>query len=267
MPPLAHALRFAFHYHELETMINSILIDDEQDGIEELQESIAKYCHEINILGAFTNPTEGLHAIRKLNPDLLFLDVQMPGMSGFELLERLSPVNFEVIFVSAFDRYAIKAIRFSALDYLLKPIDIDELMRAVARVKDRKERNSYSIQSALHNNERLRSGVIEQLAVPSADGIEFFEVKDIIFCKADGCYTTIYLKGKQPKIVTRVLKDFEDFLSESGFSRVHNSFLINLRHVKRYVRGEGGYVIMTDDHQVDISRRRKDEFLSMLNRL
>lgn len=247
-------------------MIKAILIDDERDGLEDLQESIDKYCKEISVLGAYTNPTEALNAIVRLSPDLVFLDVQMPGMSGFELLERLAPVSFQVIFVSAFDRYAIKAIRFSALDYLLKPVDVDELMRAVARAKERKPENTFSIQSALHNASS-RPGHIGQVAVPSAEGIDFFQTKDIIYCKADGCYTTIYLTGKQAKLVTRVLKDFEDFLSESGFLRVHNSFLINLLHVKRYVRGEGGYVVLTDNHEVDISRRRKEEFLSMLNKL
>jgi two-component system, LytTR family, response regulator len=247
-------------------MIKAILIDDERDGLEDLQESLAKYCKEINVLSAHTNPAEAVSDIAQLKPDLVFLDVQMPGMSGFELLERLSPVSFEVIFVSAFERYAIKAIRFSALDYLLKPIDVDELMRAVARVKEHKAGNSFSIQSALHNASS-RSGAVEQVAVPSTEGIDFFQTKDIIYCKAEGCYTTLYLAGKQVKLVTRVLKDFEDFLSESGFLRVHNSFLINLKHVKRYVRGEGGYVVLTDDHEVDISRRRKDEFLSMLNKL
>lgn len=247
-------------------MINTILIDDERDGLDELHECLNRYCKEINVMGVYTNPTEALNAIVRLSPDLVFLDVQMPGMSGFELLERLSPVSFEVIFVSAFDRYAIKAIRFSALDYLLKPIDVDELMRAVSRAKERKPENKFSIQSALHNAS-ARSGNIEQVAVPSAEGIDFFQTKDIIYCRADGCYTMIYLAGKQTKLVTRVLKDFEDFLSDSGFLRVHNSFLINLRHVKRYVRGEGGYVVLTDDHEVDISRRRKEEFLSMLNKI
>jgi two-component system LytT family response regulator len=247
-------------------MINAILIDDECDGLEDLQEAIVKYCKEINIVGVYTNPTDALQAIAQVKPNLVFLDVQMPGMSGFELLERLSPVSFEVIFVSAFDRYAIKAIRFSALDYLLKPIDIDELIRAVARVKERKPETKFSIQSALHNASS-RSNMIEQVAVPSATGIDLFQTKDIIYCKADGCYTVLYLTGKKSKLVTRVLKDFDDFLSESGFFRVHNSFLINLQHVKRYVRGEGGYVVLTDDHQVDISRRRKEEFLSILHKV
>lgn len=247
-------------------MIYAILIDDEQDGLEDLQEAIEKYCPEISVRCACRNPLEGLEVIKQSKPDLVFLDVQMPGMSGFELLEKLSPVSFDVIFVSAFDRYAIKAIKFSALDYLLKPVDVDELVRAIARVKERKTQNHFSVQSALHNAQH-RSGSIERVAVPSAEGIDFFDTKDIVFCKADSCYTMIYLANRKTKLVTRVLKDFEDLLSESGFCRVHNSFLINLRHVKRYVRGEGGYVILSDDHHVDISRRRKDEFLSLLNRL
>ncbi|HEX6225969.1 MAG TPA: LytTR family DNA-binding domain-containing protein [Chryseolinea sp.] len=247
-------------------MINVILIDDEQHGLEDLQEAIEKYCPEISVSSTHSNPLEGLQAIRQSNPDLVFLDVQMPGISGFELLEKLSPVSFDVIFVSAFDRYAIKAIKFSALDYLLKPVDVDELVRAIARVKNRKTQNHFSVQSVLHNAQH-RSGSIERIAVPSTEGVDFFDIKDIIFCKADGCYTVIHLTNRTTKLVTRVLKDFEDLLAESGFCRVHNSFLINVRHVKRYVRGEGGYVILTDDHHVDISRRRKDEFLSLLNRL
>ncbi|WP_276374589.1 LytTR family DNA-binding domain-containing protein [Chryseolinea sp. H1M3-3] len=247
-------------------MINAILIDDEKDGLEDLKEAIEKYCPEISVSCACSNPLEGLEAIKQSKPDLVFLDVQMPGMSGFELLEKLSSVSFDVIFVSAFDRYAIKAIKFSALDYLLKPVDVDELVRAITRVKERKSQNNFSVQSALHNAQH-KSGSIDRVAVPSAEGIDFFDVRDIVFCKADSCYTMIYLTNRKTKLVTRVLKDFEDLLSESGFCRVHNSFLINLRHVKRYVRGEGGYVILTDDHHVDISRRRKDEFLSLLNRL
>lgn len=247
-------------------MINAILIDDEPDGLEDLKEAIEKYCPDISVLGAFNLPSEGMEAIKKIKPDLVFLDVQMPGMSGFELLQKLSPVSFNVIFVSAYDRYAIKAIKFSALDYLLKPVDVDELMQAVSRVKEHMAPAQYSVQSVLHNTQQ-GSGRIERLAVPSTEGIDFFDVKDIIFCKADSCYTHIYFTHHQTKIVTRVLKDFEDLLSESGFCRVHNSFLINLSHVKRYIRGEGGYAILTDDHHVDISRRRKEEFLSLLKQL
>lgn len=247
-------------------MIRTIIIDDEPDALEDLCEAVTKYCSELSVVGAYTDPVAGLEGIQHSRPDLLFLDIQMPGMSGFELLKRITPWSFDVIFVSAFDRYAIKAIRFSAMDYLLKPVDVDELMHAVTRLRERKNKSVFPIQSALHNAAIHTKGK-EQLAVSSADGIDFFPVKDIIYCKADSCYTRIQLTGKQEKVVTRVLKDFEDFLSESGFCRVHNSYLINLRHVKRYVRDDGGYVEMTDGHKVDISRRRKDEFLSMLDKI
>lgn len=247
-------------------MIRSILIDDERDGLDDLKEALEKYCPEISIVATFNVPAEAVEAIQTLKPDLVFLDVQMPGMSGFELLQKLSPVPFNVIFVSAYDRYAIKAIKFSALDYLLKPVDVDELLHAVSRVKEKMSSANYSVQSVLHNT-RHDGGHIDRIAVPSTEGIDLFYTKDIIFCEADSCYTKLHFANKQSKLVTRVLKDFEDLLSESGFCRVHNSFLINLNHVKRYVRGEGGYAILTDDHHVDISRRRKEEFLSMLNRL
>lgn len=245
-------------------MINTVLIDDESDGLEDLKEAVQKYCPEISLLGIYQTPSEGLTAIQQLKPDLVFLDVQMPGMSGFELLQKLSPVSFHVIFVSAYDRYAIRAIKFSALDYLLKPVDVDELIQAVSRVKERMSPQQYSIQSVLQNT-RNKLGHLERLAVPTSTGIDYFDVKDIIFLKADGCYTHIYLTNKNTKLVTKVLKDFEEVLADSGFCRVHNSFLINLRHVKSYVRGEGGYVILADNHHVDISRRRKEEFLTLMN--
>jgi two-component system, LytTR family, response regulator len=248
-------------------MIKAVLIDDEEDGREALKLALRKFCPEIEIIGIFGSPEEGVLGIREHKPQLVFIDVQMPGMSGFDVLQKLSPVSFEVIFISAYDRYAIKAIKFSALDYLLKPIDIDELVRAVQRVKDRvgKKENNYPVQSVLHNLQ-FSTGQVQKLAVPSLDGVDFFNAQDVIFCKAEGSYTTIFLINGAQKVVSRNLKDFENLLSESGFCRVHHSYLINLNHVQRYVRGEGGYVVLTENHHVDISRRRKEEFLAKLDR-
>jgi two-component system LytT family response regulator len=248
-------------------MINTILIDDEVTGLESLKLSIEKYCPDIAVKGAFKSPQLGLAGIRKIKPDLVFLDVQMPQMSGFDVLQQASPINFDVIFVSAYDQYAIKAIRFSALDYLLKPVDVDELIHAVRKAKDRVNKKSsiYQYQSVL-NNIQLKSGKIEKLAVPTADGIDFFETRDIIYCKADGSYTVIMLKNNQRVFVCKNLIDFENLLIDSGFCRVHHSHLINLSHVQKYVKGEGGYVILTDNHHVDISRRKKEEFLALLDR-
>ncbi len=249
-------------------MINAIIIDDEADGRETLRMAIEKYCPEVSVLGVCATPEEGLAAIRNQKPDLVFLDVQMPHMSGFDLLQQLLPLSFEVIFVTAHDQYAIKAIRFSALDYLLKPVDIDDLMHAVKKAEERlQHKNSaYQYQSVV-NNIQIRSGKIEKLAVPSLEGIDFFNTDDIIFCQADGNYTNLFLTNKKSKLISRNLKDFESLLAGSGFCRVHHSYLINMKHIKKYVKGEGGYVILSHDHHVDISRRKKEEFLKMLDRL
>lgn len=249
-------------------MISTIIIDDEVDGREALKLSIEKYCPEIIIKGMFGTPEQGIKAIKHIKPALVFLDVQMPEMSGFDVLQKLSPVTFQVIFVSAYDQYAIKAIKFSALDYLLKPVDVDDLMHAIKKVKEglHNKNNSWQYQSVL-NNIQLKSGKIEKLAVPSVEGIDFFNTDDIIYCKADGSYTTLFLKDKPGKLVSKNLKDFENLLIHSGFCRVHHSYLINLKHVQKYVKGEGGYVILSSGHHVDISRRKKDEFLALLDRL
>lgn len=248
-------------------MIPTLIIDDEADGRDALRMALTRYCPEVILLGDYGVPEEGLAAIRELKPKLVFLDVQMPGMSGFDLLQRAQPVSFEVIFVSAYDRYAIKAIRFSALDYLLKPVDVDELIRAIQRVNARKQvPTAHHLQSAGYNLPG-RSGKIERVAVPSAAGIDVFETDEIIFCRAEGSYTQIYLRSGLTQLVSRNLKDFEELLSESGFCRVHHSFLINLRHVQRYLKGEGGQAIMTGGHHVDIARRKKESFLALLPHL
>jgi two-component system LytT family response regulator len=248
-------------------MINAILIDDESTGLETLQLALEKYCPEVNIKGLYQTPQQGLEGIRKVKPDLVFLDVQMPQMSGFDVLQEASPITFEVIFVSAFGQYAIKAIKFSALDYLLKPIDIDELIHAVRKVKGKlnNKSNLFQYQSVL-NNIKMNAGKIEKLAVPTTDGIDFFNTQNIIYCKADGSYTIIMLKDNQRVMVCKNLIDFENLLSESGFCRVHHSYLINLSHVQKYIKGDGGYVILTDNHHADISRRKKEEFLALLDK-
>ncbi len=246
-------------------MIQAIIIDDEHDGREALRIALERYFPEINIKRICDTPDLGIEAIHTIKPDLVFLDVQMPQLSGFDLLKKVSPFDFEVIFVTAHDQYAIKAIRFSALDYLLKPVDIDDLRVALQKVRERLEHKNTSqqYQSVLHNAQQ-NGGKIDRLAVPTQDGIEFFHTADIVYCEAQGSYTNILLKGKNKALVSRNLKDFENLLSDSGFCRVHHSFLINMSHVRKYVKGEGGYVVMTDDHYVDVSRRKKDEFLKLL---
>ena len=250
------------------SMIRSLIIDDEEDAREALRLTVAQYCPEVDILAVCPSPEAGIEAIQTLQPELVFLDIQMPRLSGFELLQQLSPVNFEVIFATAHDHYAIKAIRFSALDYLLKPVDIDDLIHAVGKVQERLQQkgSTFQYQSVL-NNVQYRTQKIERLAIPTLEGVTLFRTEDIIYCQADGNYTKLFLRDQSYQLVTRNLKDFESLLAESGFYRVHRASLINLSHVREYVKGEGGYVILTDNHHVDVSRRNKEEFLGQLNRL
>lgn len=250
------------------TSIRSIIIDDEADGRDALRIALEKYFPELRIEGSYASPEEALTAIREQNPDLVFLDIQMPQMSGFDLLRKIDPLTFEVIFVTAYDQYAIKAIRFSALDYLLKPVDLDDLRSAIEKAKARiqSKNSSHKYLEVLHNAQH-KAGKVERVAVHTLDGIDFFNTDDIIYCKAEGSYTALCMRGKQSHLVSRNLKEFEDLLQHSGFCRVHHSYLVNLQHVHRYVKGEGGYVILTDSHHVDVSRRKKEEFVKLLERI
>jgi len=248
-------------------MLRTILIDDEADGRESLRLALEKYCPEVAIVGICENAETGKKAIEKLQPDLVFLDVQMPRISGFDLLQQLTRISFGVIFVTAFDRYAIKAIKFSALDYLLKPIDIDELLNAVHKASQQSFPVQRHVYQSVFSNSQHRLGKIEKVAVPTHDGIDFYPTDDIIYCQADGSYTTLFLRGKPKQLICKKLIEFEHLLAESGFFRVHHSSLINLKHVQKYIRGEGGYVILTDNFHVDVSRRRKEEFLQLLGRI
>ncbi len=249
-------------------MIEAILIDDEHFGRQALANALNKYCPQVNLLAQCETPQQGIETIRKLKPQLVFLDVQMPGMSGFDVLNQLQPIDFQVIFVTSYDRYAIKAIRFSAVDYLLKPLDIDDLVQAVTRANERiaDHNTTHQVGSILHNVTQS-SEAIEQVAVPTLEGIDFIKTKEIIYCAAEGGYTNIFLHDGSTQLISRTLKDFDILLRDSGFCRVHHNSLINLKHIQKYIKGEGGYVILTNDHHVDISRRKKDEFLSQLNKI
>lgn len=246
-------------------MIRSIIVDDEAKARDGLKLVLQKFCPEIEILALCPTPDEGLRCIHSLQPDLVFLDVQMPHKSGFNLLEELGEFNFEVIFVTAFDRYAIKAIKFSALDYLLKPIDIDELQNAVNKAGERiRHKNSRNNYVSLLKNIKYPSQKIDKLAIPTFDGILFEPVDDIIYCEADRNYTTLMMTGNRKIVVSKNLKDFENMLSDSGFFRIHHTYLINMKHVKKYRKGDGGSVVLEGNHHLDVSRRKKETFLQML---
>lgn len=246
-------------------MIRTIIIDDEADGRDALVHAIQTYCQGLEIIHVCASAPEGLEAIQQSDPQLVFLDIQMPHMSGFEVLQSLGQINFKVIFVTAHDQYAIKAIKFSALDYLLKPVDVDDLLQAIKRYEQQSELTAKDQFQHLFSNLSLTATQFEKLAIPSIDGVEFVPVHDIIFCQADGNYTKIHLQGGKVLLASRTLKEFELLLSEAGFCRVHHGSLINLKHISKYVKGEGGYLILAGGHEVPVARRRREALLRRLS--
>lgn len=243
-------------------MKTTIIIEDEANARALLKRYVEKYC-DLKVIGDAENVAEGMALILELKPDLVFLDISLPGQNGFELIRQLEPVNFEVIFVTAFDQYAIQAIKMSAVDYLLKPVDIAELriaaQKAVARIDNRNaNRNLEILLGNLNQNTTSR-----KIAIPDGHGFVYEEISNIIRLKADGRYTEIYTSGKK-YVVTRNLGEFDKMLSQYSFLRVHHSHLINPTYISSYDKSDGGFLIMKDNSEVEVSRRNKEELLSFL---
>jgi two-component system LytT family response regulator len=245
-------------------MIRSIIVDDEQKSRESLRILLEDFCDNVEILGLCQNVAEGIESIKKHQPDVVFLDIQMQRETGFDLLSKISPVNFEVIFTTAHSEYAIKAFKFSAIDYLLKPIDIDDLQKALAKVEQKQNQNISGRLEHLIQNLKSTAPENYKLALPTTDGLIFIKLNDILYCEASSNYTVVYAANKSKYIVSRTLKQYEDLLMEHNFFRIHNSYLINLNAVKKYVRGEGGYVVLENDISLDVSKRKKDAFLTRI---
>ena len=245
-------------------MIRAIIIDDELHCRKTLQLLLKEYCPDVQVVDECSDGEFGLKAIAKLKPDVVFLDIEMPRMSGFEMLEQLPEINFAVIFTTGYDQYAIKAFRFYALDYLLKPIESKDLISAIYRLQQQKQRPTAEQFQMLVNKIEHKEEVLPRIPIPTSDGFELIPVEHILFCEAKDNYTYFNLKSKKKILASRMLKDVEEQLIDFPFFlRVHNSYIINVKEVRKYVRGEGGYVIMNDDTSVSVSRSRKDEFLKL----
>ncbi len=246
-------------------MIKAILIDDEVHCLDTLSMLISDYCPEVQVMEQCVSAKKGLVAIDKYQPALVFLDIEMPIMNGFEMLEQFSEIPFAVIFTTSYDQYAIKAIRFSALDYLLKPIDPKELVAAVHKIQTQKHLPSTEQYQMLRNQIQHTESNFTRIAMPTAEGFELIPADQVIRCEADDNYTHMYLKNKSKIIACRTLKDIEDQLQDfSSFVRVHHSYIVNLNEVTKYIRGEGGYLVMSDGTTVNVSRSRKDLLLKKL---
>jgi two-component system LytT family response regulator len=244
-------------------MIRTVLIDDEPKNNRVLRMMLEEFCPEVTIVGEADNATDGVTLIREMKPELVFLDIEMPHGNGFDLLDQLKPVRFEVIFITAFNEYSLKAIKYSALDYLLKPVNIEELKIAVQKAAEKvAARNTDSrIENLLYNLRKPQSD-LQKIALPSKEGYIFILLTDIIRCESKTGYTTFYVDGMDKIVSSRNIKEYEPLLPTDIFFRIHNSHIINLNHVKKYHRGRGGYIEMDDGAMIEVATRRKDEFLA-----
>lgn len=244
-------------------MLKGIIVDDEFKSRESLRILLEEFCEGVEVCALCQNVDEGIEAIKKFKPEIVFLDIQMQRESGFDLLTRIKDIEFEVIFTTAHSEYAIKAFKFSAIDYLLKPIDINELNRAIDKVEKKRSENISTRLENLIQNLRPAQGN-HKLALPTLDGLVFVKVSDILYCEASSNYTEIVVQDGKKYVVSRTLKEYDDLLSEHNFYRIHNSYLINLNAIKRYIRGEGGYVVMNNDQSLAVSKRKKEGFLEKI---
>ncbi|HWB65196.1 MAG TPA: LytTR family DNA-binding domain-containing protein [Chitinophagales bacterium] len=246
-------------------MISAVIIDDEKAGIENLGNLLARYCPDVSIAGTAGNITTGKEIIDDTEPELVFLDIEMPFGNGFDLLAGYSTIPFEVIFVTAFEKYAIKAIRLSACDYILKPIEIAELKAAVERAAGRISQKSdrLPLKTLLANIKEL--GRDKKIGLPTQQGLTFVNEADIVRCEADGSYTWFYFTNRDKLLVTRNLGEYEELLADDGFIRVHHAHLINRQHITELIRANAPVLVMSDGSQITVSQRRRDALLKLLN--
>ena len=245
-------------------MIKAIIVDDEPNCCEILATLLERYCPQVKVADVCYSGQAALSSIIEMNPDIVFLDIEMPNMNGFELLEKLQSVDFKLIFTTSYDQYAIKAIRFSALDYLLKPIDREELQNAVKKAMQALDRPMPQQLEVLMQKLNKTGNGSQKIALPTMEGLLLIAIDSIISCASERNYSILYLKEKKKLVISRPLKEMEELLEDHSFLRVHHSYLVNLKEINKYVRGEGGYLIMSDGSSIDISRSKKELLVSKL---
>ncbi len=247
-------------------MIKTIIIDDEARGISSLKILLQTHCPSISIIATCSQAEEATQLINDLKPDLVFLDISMPVKSGFDILNEIKQKTFEIIFVTAHAEYSLKAFKYSAADYLLKPVMEEQLMQAVERVEAKiksKTDNNY-FETLLHNLQHLQKPEEMKLCIPNVKGFEVVNLKDIIYCEAQSCYTTFHFQNRKKITVAKTIASYEELLQDTSFCRVHKSYLINIDFVLEYLRGDGGKVIMADGSEIEVARRKREHFTSRM---
>lgn len=243
--------------------IKAVLVDDERHSLKLLQQKIERNCAEIEVQGAYTDPRLALDTLREQPPDLLFLDIEMPYLSGFDLLRELGNIDFEVIFTTAYDEFAIEAIRVSALDYLMKPIVVEELKQAVARLKNREEEAPGDFQQLLQMVQQQTAGHAK-VPIPTLDGIELLEPENILYCESKGNYCTIHFLEDSPLLTSKTLKEVEGLLPATTFLRIHQSYLVNFHFVRKYLKTGGGYVMLKNGKELKVSKARREQVMEAI---
>ncbi len=248
------------------SMINAVIIEDEEASRLTLKNYLSKYCSQVNVVGEAENVLKGAKLIQKTNPDLVFLDIEMPYGNAFDLLENFNYIDFEIIFITAFSNYAIQAINLSSCCYLLKPLNIDQLIDAVSiSQKKLEEKGSIKTSNILLENLSIEHKQLKNIALPVIDGFEIVKLKDIVYCNALDNFTQMILKDGSKKTVCRTLKFYESLLTEYNFLRVHKSYMVNLNYVERYTKGNGGDILLSNGVTVSLSASRKNAFLKKFN--
>lgn len=239
--------------------MKAIIIDDEPDNVQLLSLQLARHCPQVEVIGQYTDSLEGLKAIRKLSPALLFLDIEMPILNGFALLEKVGEINFGIIFITAYDQYAVKAFRFSALDYLLKPVDTIDLVTAVRKAEQYSRVSPGQIELLRHYYPS--ANVAHRIALPHSHGVVFVDLSQILYCESDSNYTRIYLENKEQYLISKTLGDVQEVLEGQNFVRVHRQYLVNLGHIQKLIKGEGTYLVLSNGSRIPLSRQQKDRLL------
>lgn len=248
-------------------MIKAIIIDDEVHCLDTLSILLDDYCKDVRVEERCLSAREGLAAIAKHKPDLVFLDIEMPVMNGFDLLDKIQNIEFSVIFTTSYNQYAIKAIRFSALDYLLKPIDPKELVVAIEKIKKQHHKPTIEQFEMMKGHLKQKQSGFQNIAVPTLEGFEMIPAIDLVRCEAEDNYTHLFLKSGKKITACRTLKEMEEHLKDfTFFIRVHHSYMVNLNEIAKYIRGEGGYLVMNDGATINVSRSRKEALMLVFER-